>query len=62
MDKLSFTSRFRRDYQREKRRGLEPEQFGKIAELLSSGQPLPEYMKDRPMGDDIRVEGDHRPP
>lgn len=57
MDKLSFTSRFRRDYRREKRRGLEPEQFGKIAELLSLGQPLPEYMKDRPMGDDIRVEG-----
>ncbi len=49
MHTLSYTARFRLDYRRAKRRGLDPARLRRAAELLAAGEPLPPGWHDGPL-------------
>ena len=49
MHTLSYTTRFRLDYRRAKRRGLDPARLRRAAELLAAGEPLPPGWHDAPL-------------
>lgn len=46
---VSWTSQFKKDYKKSKKRNLDVSLINKVIELLATGLPLPEEYKDHPL-------------
>ena len=53
----AFTTRFRRDLKRMRRRGKDPEKFKKVARRLVAENPLPQRYRDHKLAGPFKKRG-----
>ena len=54
MLKVEYHSKFKKDFQRIVKRGLNPEKLHEVIIILSNEQTLPEKYKDHPLGRELQ--------